>query len=303
MPRRNSGPRLHWLAERASYYIFWTERGRSKKRATGTADRKEAETSLAEFIRARGSEAGPRHPGQILITDILTNYLNERGPHVHAAERIGHAVTGLVGYWAGKTVADITETTCLEYRVHRQRSPSTVRRELGVLHAALSHAVDTNVLTRPRKIYLPAESPPRERWLTRSEAAMLIAGSLGFAPRSYDVETRKPDRWHRPARPQYHLALFILLALYTGRRKEAILSLRWPAVDFRNGTIDFRRPGQGDNTKKKRGRPRIPDKLLPHLKRASRFGRELGPVITLNGRPIGDIKKTFGTCAARSPPR
>ena len=112
------------------------------------------------------------------------------------------------------------------------RDSSTVRRELVVLNAALSHAVDTNVLTRPRKIYLPAELPPRERWLTRSEAAMLIAGSLGFAPRSYDVETRKPDKWHRPTRPQYHLALFILLALYTGRRKEAILSLRWPAVDF-----------------------------------------------------------------------
>jgi hypothetical protein len=29
------------------------------------------------------------------------------------------------------------------------------------------------------------------------------------------------------------------------------------------------------------------------------LGREIGPVITLDGRPIGDIKKTFRTCAAR----
>ena len=34
------------------------------------------------------------------------------------------------------------------------------------------------------------------------------------------------------------------MGLYTGRRKEAILSLRWPQVDLKAKTIDFEILGQ-----------------------------------------------------------
>jgi integrase len=72
-------------------------------------------------------------------------------------------------------------------------------------------------------------------WLTRSEFAKLL-----WAAR-------------KASKARGHLPLFMLLAIYTGRRKEAILSLRWANVDLDNGTIDFRRQGQAE-TKKKRGR-------------------------------------------------
>ena len=41
-----------------------------------------------------------------------------------------------------------------------------------------------------------------------------------------------------PAR--LHLPLFILIGLYTGARKEAILSLRWSQVDLTSNRIDFK---------------------------------------------------------------
>jgi integrase len=66
------------------------------------------------------------------------------------------------------------------------------------------------------------------------------------------------------------LALFILIRTYTGRRKEAILSLRWPKVDLARRKIDFRREGVAE-TKKKPGQCAIPSRLLPHLRRARKL--------------------------------
>ena len=65
------------------------------------------------------------------------------------------------------------------------------------------------------------------------------------------------------------MPLFILIGLYTGRRKEAILSLRWPQVDLDAGRIDFEVAGRR-RTNKKRGKVPIPPRLLPHLRRAKR---------------------------------
>jgi integrase len=90
---------------------------------------------------------------------------------------------------------------------------------------------------------------------------------------------------------------FILLGLYTGRRKEAILSLRWSSVNFKTGEISFEIPGR-QVTKKKRGVMVIPKRLLPHLRRwKAQDGREMGYVVNRQGAPIGNIKKGFaGAC-------
>jgi integrase len=127
---------------------------------------------------------------------------------------------------------------------------------------------------------------------------MLLAGALGFAPVAYDIASRRPIKWTRVAKPLRHLVLFILISLLTGRRKEAILSLRWPAVDFTRATIDFRRLGEIE-TKKRRGRCNIPNRLLPHLRRAKRFEHDIGPVVSWNGKAIEDIQTSFTTAAER----
>jgi integrase len=95
------------------------------------------------------------------------------------------------------------------------------------------------------------------------------------------------------------MPLFILLGLYTGRRKEAILSLRWPQVDLDAGLIDFEIAGR-KRTKKKRGKVPIPPRLLPHLRRARKRGTDLGYVLHVNGERIGDIKKGFAAAWKRA---
>jgi integrase len=277
MPRRNQGPRLRWLEKRNCFYITWTERGRSRERSTGTTDREQAENFFAEWLQSRGHRNGPSDPSEIFVTELLNNYAEARGPRVAAPDRIGYAVDALTDFWQGMTLADATPQTCARYLKVRARSAGTVRRELGVLRAAINFAHRNGRITRPVNIELPDKPPPRDRWLTRDEAASLLRAS-------------------RTKQARLYLPLFILLGIYTGRRKEALLSLRWTQVDLEAGRIDFELAGR-KRTNKRRGQIPIPASLLPHLRHARRRGSDMGFVLNIDGRRILDIKKGFaGAC-------
>ena len=282
MPRRNSGPRLRFLEKRRCFYICWTESGRSRERSTGTANREQAEVALAEFIHARVRASGPRDPSQILITDILADYAQERGPDVASPWRIAAAIKALISFWQARTVADVTRETCRAFVTVRGMSAGTARRELGVLRAAINHAHHEGRITRIVAVHLPDRPEPRDRWLTRTEAAALLRASL------------------RQPRVRLYLPLFILLGLYTGQRKEAILSLRWTQVELDNARINFNSPGAARRTNKRRARIPIPTRLLPHLRRARHRGTELGFVINDNGDRIRDIKRGFTSACRRA---
>ena len=264
-----------------TYYIFWTdEDGRSRERTTGTKDRREAEIIFAEWLLGRGQKRGPSDPAETLITDALTTYANEHGGDVVAPRIIGCAISSLSGFWQGRAIADITPLTCSAYTKWRNRSQNTVRRELAVLRAAVNWLYKNGRLTRTVAVELPAKPGGRKRWLTRQEAAKLLRAS-------------------RTEKARLYMPLFILLGLYTGRRKEAILSLRWPQVDLERGLIDFELPGRNE-TKKRRGVIPVPHKLLPHLRRARERGTDLGYVLHVNGASIGDIKKGFAASCRRA---
>lgn len=273
MPRRNEGPRLKWHRYGAAYYICWTENGRSRERSTGTADRTEAEIVFAEWLQLRGRHSRPSDPSQALVTDILGDYLRAK-----ESGRIAYAVLALTDFFEGCKVSDVTIETCKRYAEKRGKSAGTVRRELGVLRAAINYAHKHGRLTRTVAVELPAPPAPRDRWLTRQEAAKLIRAS-------------------RTKQARLYMPLFILIGLYTGRRKEAILSLRWPQVDLVNGVIDFR---QAVETNKRRGRAKIPPRLLPHLRRARLRGTDLGYVVHENGNRLKDVKKGFAAACKRA---
>ena len=280
MPRRNTGPRLRFLAKRGCYYIVWTERGRSRERSTSTTNRREAEIALANFLHTRTRSAGPRDPNEILVTDLLADYAEERGPKTAAPWRIGSAITALTPFWEGRTAAEITRQTCGRYVVARARSNGTARRELGVLRAACNHAYEDGKMTRTIPVHLPDGAKPRDRWLTRTEAAALLRAAI------------------REPRVRLYLPLFILVGLYCGARKEAILSLRWSQVDLVAGRIDFLGP-EARRSNKRRAHIPIPSRLLLHLRQARRRGTDLGFVIQNDGARLGDVKKSFATACRR----
>lgn len=281
MPRRNSGARLRFFDKRGVFYIVWTERGRSRERSTGTADRVRAEEALADFLHARTRKAGPRDPAEVLVTDVLADYAEEHAPDTASPWRIAAAIAPLVKFFEGNTVRQITRETCKAYCRTRARSNGTMRRELGVLRAAINYAHKEGRLTGSVTVHLPDSADAKDRWLTRGEAARLLKAALS------------------EPRVRLHLPLFILIGLYTGHRKTAILQLRWPQVDLAAGLINFNSPG-AMRTNKKRAHIPIPRKLLGHLRRARRRGTDLGYVVHENGHRLLDVKRGFASAVARA---
>jgi len=297
MPKRNPGARLEWRDERKVWEILWFERGVRRRKSTGTDDRVEADRQLAAHITATGP-VRPRDPNTRLIADVLDAYGTGRGADVADPERLGYAMLALLPFWGELKVGDVTETLCKAYARQRGKADETVRRELTVLRAAINFDFEHGRLTRAVPVWLPPPGAPKDRWLTRNEAARLLLGARGFDVRP---DVRREDRSPRAMHWQDtgHLALFVALGLYTAARKEAILSLRWPQVDFARGLIDLNPPGRGRTAK---GRPivPIPRRLMTFLRLARRRGTDLGHVITFRGKPVLDIKKGFAAACERA---
>lgn len=286
MPRRNSGPRLFWNARKRLWYIRWTERGRGRERSTGAADAGQAQTELARFIENRAAEAArPREPGRIWVADVIGAYAAEHVPHVASVETAAAACDRLLSWWGGRVVGDISPQTCKEYARSRtfngrQVKAGTAARELTVLRAALNHAVREKRLAAAPYVWTPQRAPARDRWLTRSEVARLIRAA----------------RRNRVSKAQgRHIPLFILMALYTGARRGALLDLRWPQVDLERGLIDFNPPGRKRTNK---GRPIIPvsPKLLTVLKHCRKRSRG-DHVISRRGAGVASVKTGFRNAA------
>lgn len=197
---------------------------------------------------------------------------------------MGYNIKALWPYWAHQTVNAIRENTCRGYVAYCAKedvSASTAGRELSVLGAAIRHDWKAGRLTELVPVWLPPKAEPKDRWLTRSEAARLLRA----------CRDNRDQQWH--------LALFIRLALYTGARAEAILSLRWPQVDLDRRLIDLNPLGRA---RTKKGRPiiPIPGRLLAPLRAARRRGTDLGPVLHYFGEPVGSVKKAFGRACERA---
>jgi integrase len=282
MPRPNRGAYLKAIRnakwKRSILYIVWSDGGRTFKRSTGTADRREAESALADFIRERQRReqpAGPCDSVRFSVADALDFYGAEHAPSTSDPARIGYAIDALLSFWADKSVADVNAASCAAYCRHRALSAGTLRRELGTLSAALNYCHRHGRLAMAPFVFRPEKPDGRRRWLTREEAAALLHAA---------VRSRADSRLYLP--------LFVVLALYTGARKEALLSLRWPQVDLERRRIDLNPPGR-QRTSKGRAVLPIPDRLMTFLRLARRRGTDLGFVIHNGGDRIGDLKKSF----------
>lgn len=284
MPRRAKGARLIWRDRSAEGYAsFWEIRDGHTRISCGTADRQEAEAKLADYISQKYRPTGPVSSHEMSIDGCLVFYAEEHAVHVAAPQRIGYAFEALLSFWSGRKVSEVSGNTCRAYARSRIRkdntpySPGTIRRELNVLQAAINHCFKEGYLTNPAKVVLPPKPDPKERWLTRQEAAWLLR-----AARNLRVDGQ-------------HLADFILHGLYTGSRKQTILSMYINTPSISGGYVDtvqgllYRKPMGKVMTKKRQGTARLPAKYLAHLRRQASNGRKF-VVEDYQGRRVGDIE-------------
>jgi integrase len=283
MPRKPKGARLFWRDRSAEGFAsFWEIRDGATRISCGTDDRQQAEEKLAQYIGEKYRPTGPVSSQEMLVADCLTIYGEEHAPHVAAPWRLGYAIEALVPFWGTRRVSEITGNSCRAYANSRTTkrgpaSPGTIRRELNVLQAAINYCFKEGKLTSTAKVSLPARPAPKERWLTRQEAAWLLR-----AARTLRLDGR-------------HLADFILHGLYTGSRKATILAMHIDGPSISGGHVDtdqgllFRKPMGKVMTNKRQGTARLPAKYLAHLRRQARNGRKF-VVEDYQGRRVGDIE-------------
>jgi integrase len=269
MPRRSKGARL-WLRKRRDRPAQWVilDHGREIRTGAGPDDLRAAEGALAQYLaNKRRPQFGDGHPSRVLIAEVLADYGEHHGPTTRRPDLIGAAIGKLVEFFGDKTLATITSVTCNAYvrwrteqvnaRAKKNGKPikqATARRELVVLGAALRWCWKEGKIDRLIPISLPSQSGPRQRHLNRSEVAALLAGALGWD--RYGVRHR--------AKINRHPARFILIALYTGTRHDAILSLRWVPnadggwIDLASGVMYRRASGAVDKGKRRSPVPITP---------------------------------------------
>ena len=135
-------------------------------------------------------------------------------------------------------------------------------------------------MTRPVPVELPARPEARDRWLNRDEAARLLRASL------------------RSPKVRLHLPLFILLGLYTGRRKPSNPVSALESNRSRKGVDQLRatRPSHKQAT----GLKLLATTALATSEASSPPWGELGYVLHRDGRRIGDVKKGFEAACRRA---
>lgn len=285
MPMPAKGPHLA-LRKRKGRPDTWVIRDEGKvERATGTGDRAAAEVALRHYLADKQANrhvvtSGPLTPDQMTIEVALAHYVDGHGPEVVARKRLLAALKPLVRFWGHLPVSSITDQFCRAYverRVTDGCVPNTARRELSVLQAAVNYCARKALLTASRSVLLPPAPDSHQRAMTRDEAAALLRAARRLG--------------HK------HVARFVLIALYTGTRKEAILGLRLDVahtdggwMDLKRGVLHRRAQGQQE-TNKRRPAARLPRQLWGHAKRWRAMGDTWA--VSYREQRIGNLDYAF----------
>lgn len=289
MPRKPAGARLYERPETGIWIIRDTGQ---PDRSTGTRNRRDAEKALSAYIAGKGTVTGARSKDRFTVSEALAIYGRERAITKAAPERIGYAIDALMTFWDGLHVSDVKGEVCRRYVKSRVRTfkdgttrpiaDGTTRRELGVLQAALTYCAKEGYLTQSAEVTLPEATPAKDRWLTRSEVAALCWAAY-----------RSPKG--------KHVARFILIAFYTGTRKDAILRLGFMRntsggwIDTAKGIL-YRRGTDERQTAKRRPPMKLCRQIAAHCRRWQASGDIWA--VNYQGQRVGDIKTAFSAACA-----
>lgn len=227
-----------------------------------TKDKKEALARLEDLKRA---------PNGALIRHAMQHYLDEKSAkRSHPQMLIAWKM--LEPFFGHLRHDQVTRQVCREYIASRTRDgvkPGTIGRELGVLKAAVKYSHPNS----PSKWEVPAAPAARDRRLTKAEFKRLVDAC--------DVA---------------HIKLFVILALSTGGRKEALLQLTWDRVHFDRRLIDLRKHDLHG-----KGRAVVP--MTDMVYEALLLARDLAQsdhVIEFAGRPVQAVKRGFARACKRA---
>jgi len=279
------------LVRRSDRYAieYWWE-GRAHRVSTGATEEREARVALAAYQAGWGKAPPPESPS---IGGLLEGYEQDRLGNamrpVHAPGTLKACVAALNRHLGDLPPDMLTKQRCRLYAAERRsegyevgpksarrRKPvadGTIIRELVTLRAAFKWAVDEKWISAAPYVEVPSAPEPKDRWLTRAEAAALLGGCVDF-----------------------HIKVFVMLALHTAARRAAILGLQWADVDLNAGRLSY---GTGRGNKGRARQVPINPELMTYLQRA----RELAQsewVVEFAGSQVGSVRTGFMAACRRS---
>lgn len=188
MPRTHKGPRLQLRATRGNRAAHWVildtlATGRHEESTgCGKDDRRGAETKLAEYIAQKHVlkvSIDERDPSEIPVADVLSLYAkdvaSEHARPLDTARRINR----LLDFFGEDMLSAINGARCRAY-AKQCSTPAAARRDLEDLRSAINHHRKEGLCSKIISVVLPKKAPPRDRWLTRQEAARLILGAWRY---------------------------------------------------------------------------------------------------------------------------
>lgn len=190
---------------------------------------------------------------------------------------MGHEWKSIGPFFGAMMAADLTEENCQAYIAKRKkqgRSDGTIWTELGHLRSSLKWAEKKDLITKAPAIFRPERPPPRDKRLTRPQAKQFLAAC------------------HLP-----HARLFVVLALTTGARMGALLTLKWDRIDFERGLISLQDPSIA-TTNKRRATVPMNNAARKALEEAHR-GSTGDYVVSWGGGRVVSVKKALRSAGAR----
>lgn len=262
-----------WLAKRKGtgiWYAYWPREDHPKpgKLSLRTTDTREAEDRFAAFLIQKSRVVGAVEADstdtltvEMACADYMAEHVMLEGEEeeVVAKTTQQYSINNLALFFFPMMIKDITIEHCKLYARMRRHDPKvsplgnksqngTIRRELGVLRAAINHEAVRKRISASAvpTIHRPKAPPPKDRWITKEEVANMI-NVAGKSNHHYAWRTK----------------LFIQLAYYTAHRKTPLYELTWFQVDLKNLTIKLN--AEYDKVNKKLIERRQTDKKRPTI--------------------------------------
>lgn len=262
--------RYRLVKYRGRWAVAWTENGQTRRHSTGTDDREVAERIAKRIIATLDK------PPSKLVSDIWDACQKDKKAQ---GKVIGTNMSfhwKAIGPFFGDMEAEaITVEDCREYARKRRalgRAESTIATELKHLRLSLNWAEKNRHIDKAPFIEVPADSDPRDRYLTKAEMRKLI---------------------DNVASPHIRIAMELLLA--TAGRVGAVLELTWDRVDFEREKIRLK------NSEKGKGRAIVAmsDRIRIVLEEAYE-ARTCEYVVEYASGPVKSIRKGIANAAARA---
>lgn len=265
--------RLNWYVDQ--FAACWEEEGKRRRYRLGTTSEEAARSALHAFARQRQRLVVETDDS---LARIAAAYIVDRREDGKRTEKMDWTWKALAPTFGPLRAADITRTLCRTYAEHRRalgRAENTINTELRLLRAIVNWAAKTQLITLAPHVWTPPPAAARDRHLTREEVAQVMA-----------------------ATEQPHIRLFIVLAIATAARMQALLGLTWERIDFRRGLINLRDPDLAETSK---GRAVVPmnDSARAALLDA-KAGAQSDHVVEWGGKQVGSVKKGLGRALERA---